>query len=332
MWVKAMRHPLRSKALVLFAFFCFAGITSRAQDPATTVPTGQFKIDCAKPEEVEVVCIHKVELKDYQQTLHERFGRAFEYKFERDEQPAFALGSTTLLNTEHYLNQHSLTFKFSELFPTPSNIGSIVTTFVEDKYSSPKVSKPGKLEVEGCDGVNMIITCLFKDSKLWQRALSGVTVSGSIGEWQGVEQGVVANESVFPHYGKGGEIDFDPKNLFLTASDWKSVLDAIKKTDKEYKEAPGLSSKAAGVRLVEALIPKFQFKRTSQFDFAKNTGILIPSPFPESGLNSYTFTWNLNAWIKDGATRIATRSILPSQDQKLAAQPARELGFAHSAA
>src|ERR1019366_4338892 len=214
-WVKAMRHTLRSKALVLLAFICSVGIRSRAQDPAQGVPSVRFEDVCGTPKQ-GVVCVFDSDLKSYQQTFQDRFGRAFEYKFERDEQPTFASGSTQL-NPEHYLNQHTLTFKFSELFPTPSNLGSIVAASVEDKNPYSNKPKTEKIWVEGCPG-DTIIDCLVKRRKTWQRALSGVRVSGSIFEWQGIEQGATANENVFPHYGKGGEIDFDPKNLFRAAT------------------------------------------------------------------------------------------------------------------
>ncbi len=46
-------------------------------------------------------------------------------------------------------------------------------------------------------------------------------------------------------------------------------------------------------------------QRTSQFDFVKYGGTLIQAPFPESALNSYTFTWDLRKAIAPTATRLA---------------------------
>jgi hypothetical protein len=112
----------------------------------------------------------------------------------------------------------------------------------------------------------------------------------------------MANEAVFPHYGKGGEIDFDPKNLFIRPADWKTLADAVQKVSQGYRDD---MTTLPQPKWLEAFIPQFQYKRIGQFDFIKNTGVLIPNPFPESGLNTYTFTWTLKPWIRDQSDHLA---------------------------
>lgn len=59
--------------------------------------------------------------------------------------------------------------------------------------------------------------------------------------------------------------------------------------------------------VLQVAIPKFQFKRITQFDFVKNGGILIPAPFPEAALNNYTSrSWPLTKTTS--ASRIASKS------------------------
>ena len=76
-------------------------------------------------------------------------------------------------------------------------------------------------------------------------------------------------------------------------------------------------------KIAATLIPKFQFKAASQFDFIKNGGVLISEPGLQRSLKSYSFTWDLKRTIASTSDRVAAlkayRSYslpLPSGDVK----------------
>jgi len=306
-----MRQTLRSITAVLFVVLYFVCTAAWSQDPAVTGEDDKSNITCRDSEHAWRIC--NFEIRGLEPPLYKRFGRGFEYKFERQEQPAFASGSTSL-NPEHYLNQHSLTFRFSELFSTTADRVGIFKQIIEDNHDRIPNPSDKSGQKEWCG--TKIISCLVKGSGWWKRPLAGLSVSGSIAEWQAIQQGASANENFFPHYGKGAEIDFDPKGLFITANDWKSVADAVGKVDPQAAEqlSEALQPRHFVRVLEEILIPQFQFKRITQFDFVKTSGVLIPNPFPESGLNNYSVTWNLKNWIADGATRRSRDSLVHAYD------------------
>ncbi len=127
-----------------------------------------------------------------------------------------------------------------------------------------------------------------------------------------------------------GQIDFDPTPLFITATNYKDSLNNLAdinvavpkeedcfvrdtRPDHEHCRRKLSSAKITGNvsqkrehwdAVLQVAIPKFQFKRITQFDFVKNGGILIPAPFPEAALNNYTFTWDLRRVIAPTKTRL----------------------------
>jgi hypothetical protein len=82
-------------------------------------------------------------------------------------------------------------------------------------------------------------------------------------------------------------------------------------------------SKGGRLGFLAAAIPKFTFKRASQFDFVKDAGILIPAPFGERGVNSYTFNWDLTRLIAPSSTRLAVMDAM-TQPSKVAAAEAKD--------
>jgi hypothetical protein len=147
------------------------------------------------------------------------------------------------------------------------------------------------------------------------------------------------------NYDKTGQITFDPSQIFINGSNWSAALSVLSgmstKGKSFYKnekqtlydqcfryngtEVRPLStearaslsdrvpecvaafggSKGGRVGFLAVALPTFTFKRASQFDFVKNAGILIPAPFGESAVNSYTFTWDLKRLIAPASARAA---------------------------
>ena len=270
-----------------------------------------------------------------------RVARAFQYQFGLQEQPGTATTQTGgavqfIPNPEHYLIKHSLTFQFSELFLTPSDFASALKSFyVHDSSVADK-----GLDLSKLCGKKQALRCVATSGAWWQRALSGVTTTISLSERTRVVSGIVVPDRPFPQdYDKAGEIVFDPRQIFITGSDWKEAATSLKDMKLTNNHAPqecspdGESlegskavqggdrtavrcvnmyggSKWGGVGFLAAAVPTFKFARQTQFDFLKNGGVLVPAPFPESALNSYTFTWDLKRLIAPTKERVAVADFM----------------------
>lgn len=277
-----------------------------------------------------------------------RIARAFQYQFALQEQPGTATvqsGSTVTFipNPEHYLIKHSLTFQLSELFLTPSDFGSALKSF----YDNKAVGKT--LVLSGLCGRKEGLECVATSGAWWQRALSGVKGTFSLSERTRVVSGIVVPEGAFPQdYDKAGEIDFDPTPIFILGSNWKNAAASLaginwknpaarlhdncfpdSKSGESESGSKNLSpplesiedcireyggSKKGGIAFLAAAVPTFKFVRQTQFDFLKNGGALIPAPFPEAALNSYTFTWDLRRMIAPTKERVAVTDARKTND------------------
>jgi hypothetical protein len=264
-----------------------------------------------------------------------RIARAFQYQFGLQEQPGTVTvqnGSavTFVPNPEHYLVRHSLNLQLSEFFLPPSDFGSALKSFHDNEAGGKTLdlrSLCGKRK-------QWALECVATSGAWWQRALSGVKGTFSLSERTRVVSGIVVPDKPFPQgYDKAGEIDFDPTQLFILGSNWKGAaaslagirvvsgnkdsacfpdlksgsldisqpdLELIEKCIREYG-----GSKRGGIGFLAAAVPTFKFVRQTQFDFLKNGGALLPAPFPEPALNSYSFTWDLRRMIAPTKERVA---------------------------
>jgi hypothetical protein len=217
--------------------------------------------------------------------------------------------------------------------------------------------KTVRLDEKVCRG-NKGIECLASGGKFFERFLSGLSGNVSWSERDEVQQGILVNSfSATQHYGPAGEIDFDPASLFITGTNWKAAVNALKdiKVDtakffrddgkslearcfvkdstpyataedcvKEFTKPRFTAFKKPGIG--EVLIPKFQFKVADQFDFIKNGGVLIPQPGLQRSLKNYMFTWDLKHLIPSTADRVAVLAAYrsykpPKSTQEAAKQP-----------
>jgi AMIN domain-containing protein len=281
---------------------------------------------------VDRITIDDDELRKFQPNKAGRLGRAFQYKLELVEQTRSLLavlpGTTTPMfieNPERFLQSHSLTFKVSELFPSSTDLVSMVKRAYGDKQSDKQSKDPVELELKLCGGKGAIrgkdaITCLTKAGSWWRRTLAALSGTFAWSERPAVQQGiVVAQETFTKHYGPSGQIDFDPAQLFITATNWKKTIDDVKAAkgmfkDDELQEA----RKVAALddlkdTLWEYIIPKFQIKSVSQFDFIKSGVTLIPAPFPQSALTTLSLTWDLTRRIHSTQTRVDAAAIRADQ-------------------
>lgn len=236
-----------------------------------------------------------------QPTWGERVARMFQYQFQITEQPrTVVISGVPTMNPEHYLQQHSLLFSFSELFPGSSDFAAMVGSAYTHKPGSTTGKPLLDTTICGDNPTSSVLTCIARGAHAWQRAIAGVKATFTVSERSAIQQSSIVPESFGYHYGYGGEVDFDPTNLFITSSNYQTALSAVKGANaKTLSSASLLQPMLEGAdnlhpirdKLLAALIPTFQYKRTTQFDFIKNSGgFFVPATFPETGLNSYTFT------------------------------------------
>jgi len=281
---------LRGIALV-FLIFCPA--LTFAQDPTKTNDRTE-STDRA---------INQPKLSDYIGSPFERFLLGWQYQYQYVEQPDFVLvtqpGNPLLLlrNPEHNLNQHSFTYDFSQVFLTPAQVARV------RKVNPDFCSQDSK--------GNDRLTCVARAGGGARRFLSGLKITANI-----AEHPVAAQGSILPAgYLYGGEVDFNPTNLFTTGTDWKTSTSSTSELDKTALLAT-LNSKGCNAPLpdpkdkeavkqdqintvncaskgllafrgptrrtkLEAILysmtPTFQYKRLTPFDFLKYAGTLMPS-------------------------------------------------------
>ena len=259
-----------------------------------------------------------------------RFGRSFEYDFQRVEQPqVLQIGSGTIIpNPEHYLNEHTLKFQLSELFPSETALLSAFNsacTLLKDENS------PG---ADKCTSDDVWANRIAGGGGWWARALSGLSLSVDLSERPDLQQGVVVVPGSFAqHYQVSGSFDFDPAQLFLGGANWKA-WNSIRKKDPGAKDdpspdmvrqnaAPRLLSKdwgsapKKGIAVLAAFVPTVSYKRVSQFDFIKSGGVLVPTSYLDSAQNQYSFHWDLKRSIPSSASRSAAVPDSQSQSSRL---------------
>jgi hypothetical protein len=85
---------------------------------------------------------------------------------------------------------------------------------------------------------------------------------------------------------------------------------------------PGWASDILGKTLA-TLIPTFQFKKESQFDFIKQGGnVFVPAAFPEPSLNTFSFTFDLRRPIPSTKDRTdALNAMAAIYNRKAATNP-----------
>lgn len=276
----------------------------------STVTANQMTVDVQKAHDV------------YLGSVGRRIARGFEYDFQRVEQPAFVVtGSGSLVhNPEAYLNEHTLKFVFSEVFPNTATLAGAWKNAcgLVGEAAECQELKGEKSNLPGFD-FKSIVTA----GGWWHRAAAGLTMNVDLSERAALQQGVlVVNPSFSNHYQVTGGVDFDPSALFLNGSNWSKALDpfkrsaplcaqkvraAIQKGEDPYQAKIGCVRDLSLARLrgesdrdrdratslLAAVIPAISYKRVSQFDFVKNGGILIPAPYLANAQNQLTLKWDL---------------------------------------
>jgi Carboxypeptidase regulatory-like domain len=232
-----------------------------------------------------------------------RFIRGLQYQYQITEQRELVLvdfraGSETetrlIRNPEKYLQKHTVSFKFTELF---------ADRLAMFKRGTEYANADAQLKSWMCDD-KPLITCLTK-RRWWKRALMGISLEVYASERQAIEEQILVTSPAFGHdFQVSGGLVFDPAKLFPTASDWKATFDAVQGIDPALAllEASDLRQQPWKQRY-GFLIPKFEFKVLTQFDLVKFKEVFIRSPKDQS-LNTWTLTWDLTRMIPDTKNRL----------------------------
>ena len=310
-----MRVSTRSSLCTLFAVsFLATLLTAQDEKKLTTVDDNVDK----QPGEA-------ITMDQLLGTPAERFARGWQYKYQYVEQPSrVSIGSGSgqmiIPNPEHGLNQHSFTFDFSQVFPTSKQFAQAIQRY--------KSLRSDATWVHPCAFTD--VPCTLEAGSVWKRALSGLSATASASEHGAIAQGV----RVSPGYLFAGEVNFDPKLMLISGTDWKDVISTLKDganyfawdgrcaqdtkrvagsaaLDKKQKEQ--ILQEAvidcyrnltrASHRAFYALIPSIQYKRQTPFDFLKYGGGIIPSS-TESGLNTWTMTVDVRRLIAGFSPRL----------------------------
>ena len=316
-----------TKALTLSFLLCLFAHSAHAQEPSGVRPAEAGLVVSGGSAE-SPGCVKKVdEGGEKPQCIREkikslrlgpagRMARGLQYEYKLNEQPGTvfissgqgnAEVSAFLRNPQKYLQQHTFTFKFAELFTDRLSLFKRGSEYLK---ANPQAAQNYNELPEFLCGNKPLITCLAKGGGWWQRALMGTSVNASFSQRALVQQGIIATPTKF---GKDYQVTtgfvFDPAKLFPTATSWKGAFDDVKNTDKTLALL-GAADLSPGHRRpweqpwAAAVIPKVEFKVISQFDYLKYQGALIEAPFRNRALNTWTFTWDLTRAIPDTKSRI----------------------------
>lgn len=198
---------------------------------ALAIGSLMFAVDSLPQSVPAPIDFANTDLRDVQLTRTDRLLRIWQYQYQLLEQPAFlsaTIGGTTqtIPNPNYWLQQHSLVFNFSELFPATTNLPQIVQAAYDNDprvYTTPRpLIRLNKL----CPRLD-VMECLAGGGDGWgsfaRRVLSGASLTFSVAQRDAVQQGVLLNLSASQGWSWNGQVDFNPASLFVTSANWKNA-------------------------------------------------------------------------------------------------------------
>jgi hypothetical protein len=297
---------------------------------------------------------------DLEPSLRGSLLRSWQYQFQLLEQPAFIVATaggttSTIPNPNKWLQEHSIVLQPAEWFPTGSNFPDLVKAAYDRFYPDPK-QKPSSPIILGRDicGKRTALECLAGKGNFFGRLFSGANVTLSVAQRDEVQQGVLLpNLPISQGWAWGYDITFKPASLFITGANWNSAVSAMsgRNLQTTAKDSRDLETKCFSAApqsslancekefarprlnpsipqekwtaLAAVIIPTFELKALSQFDFIKQGGVLSQNPLLQRTLKNMTFTWDLQRLIPATNDRIAIGTgydqlLKPSQDSPTA--------------
>ena len=251
-----------------------------------------------------------------------RIARGFQYEYKRNEQPGTVQVSSEGVtefkpNPQDNLHQHTLTFKFAELFPERLSLFKRGSDYLKKNPGAAGEAADGGLAELLCDD-DPLITCITKGGNWFKRALMGTTISASLSQRSLVQQQILVEPTFSKKNQFSGGFVFDPAKIFPSVSNWRGTFDEIQRIDKAVALVGAKDVDVLKLRPWKQwwsfIFPKVEFKILTQFDFVKIGSILVEAPFPERALNTWTFTWDLTRLIPDTKNRIDEDAIYETLD------------------
>jgi len=246
-----------------------------------------------------------------------RIARLLQYDYKLNEQPGTVLvGTEFIKNPQDNFHQHTITWKFAELFPDRLSMFKRGSDYLKKNPEAAGPAGDRELARLICDDVPLI-TCMTKGGNWFKRALLGTTISATLAQRSLVQQQILIEPTFRKKNQFAGGFTFDPAKLFPSVSNWRGMLDEVQRIDKALALI-GARDVREGKRPWEhrwsVIFPKVDFKILTQFDFVKSGGVLVEAPFPERALNTWTFSWDLTRLIPDTKNRIDEDAIYETLD------------------
>ncbi len=267
----------------------------------------------------------------------ERLGRSTTSKFELIEQSNTVLvqsGSASLPS----LNPTPLLFRFtgtaarSELIPSVSDVALQVKTLTDAKVA---VTSATSTICKSQSGADKLMNCVLRTgiANRIGRIVAGEKDSFIYGQNPEIQQGiaVAGTAAASTNYSISGQVDLDPKGIFLNGSDLNTAYPAIVAyglrkefltriqhrcdadaiPDFKASQLLGLSGcarKLAGMGDVKGvfmslLLPDFNDTIRNNFDFLKQGGLLVAASVPTPRLQDVLFTVDLSKLIPSAKNR-----------------------------
>ena len=202
-------------------------------------------------------------------------------------------------------------------------------------YPDPKKgpSRPVTLGRDLC-GERNTVQCLAGKGNFFGRLFSASSVTFSFSQRDKVQQSVVVpNLPVFQNWQWSYDITLKPASMFIMGANWSSAVSvfqgrrlslapedslesrcftaapksSLAECEKEFarRRLDPAVPQGRWTALAAILIPTFEMKALSQFDFIKQGGLLTESPLLQRTLKNLTFTWDLRNLVPQTSDRVA---------------------------
>ena len=266
--------------------------------------------------------------------FYERVLRSSVSKFELTQQPRTVLiqsGSTVVPapNPDSVLFRYSISTTYAELIPSVADVQAQADAMSKYGLSTKPICGSLGFAPVREKSVNCIVR--LGTANRFGRALSGVKGTFNYGQNPQVQQSLIVagTAAAQKNFSLSGQVDFDPKNLFLSGTDWNTAYStsktygsgmelAMRQTIKRKcnlvgKDDATLVNNAACARKLAGptgwqlaavlLIPQTSYQLKNQFDFIKQNGVLIAAPFPTNSLTDVTFSLDLTRIFSSAKSR-----------------------------